>query len=102
CAYHGWKFDVEGNCLDQPNVPKHQAFANKVKAKAYPAVERYGLIWTYMGSRTGKELPPLPCFESVMIADDAERAQFMVQRECNYLQALEGDIDTSHLGFLHM
>jgi len=53
-----------------------------------------------MGTR--KELPPLPCFESVMIADDTERAQFMVQRECNYLQALEGDIDTSHLGFLHM
>ena len=100
CAYHGWKFDVEGNCLDQPNVPKHQAFAEKVKAKAYPAVERYGMIWTYMGKR--QVPPPMPCFESVMIADDDERVQFMVQRECNYLQALEGDIDTSHLGFLHL
>ncbi|MGZ5853929.1 MAG: Rieske 2Fe-2S domain-containing protein [Xanthobacteraceae bacterium] len=99
CAYHGWKFDVEGNCLDMPNVPKHQAFTEKVKAKAYPAVERYGLIWTYMGKRA---VPPMPCFESVMIADDSERGQFMVQRECNYLQALEGDIDTSHLGFLHI
>ncbi|MGZ5834868.1 MAG: Rieske 2Fe-2S domain-containing protein [Xanthobacteraceae bacterium] len=100
CAYHGWKFDVEGNCLDMPNVPKHQAFTEKVKAKAYPAVERYGLIWTYMGKRAVP--PPMPCFESVMIADDSERGQFMVQRECNYLQALEGDIDTSHLGFLHI
>jgi phthalate 4,5-dioxygenase oxygenase subunit len=100
CAYHGWKFDVEGNCLDQPNVPKHQAFEHKVKAKAYPAVERYGLVWTYMGKR--EQMPPLPCFESVMIADDSERVQFMVQRECSYLQAFEGDIDTSHLGFLHI
>ena len=100
CSYHGWKFDVAGNCLDMPNVPKHQAFESKVKAKAYPAVERYGLIWTYMGKRAAP--PPLPCFEAVMIPEDGERAQFMVQRECNYLQALEGDIDTSHLGFLHM
>jgi phenylpropionate dioxygenase-like ring-hydroxylating dioxygenase large terminal subunit len=100
CAYHGWKFDVEGNCLDMPNVPKHQAFAEKVKARAYPTVERYGLIWTYMGAR--KEPPPMPCFESVMIADETERTIFAVQRECNYLQALEGDIDTSHLGFLHL
>ena len=98
CAYHGWKFDTEGNCLEQPNVPPHQAFPQKVKAKAYPTAERYGLVWVYMGAR--KELPPLPCFEAVMLPDD-ERNLFMVQRECNYLQALEGDIDTSHLGFLH-
>ncbi|MGA8226469.1 MAG: Rieske 2Fe-2S domain-containing protein [Xanthobacteraceae bacterium] len=100
CAYHGWMFDVDGNCLDMPNVPKHQAFPNKITAKAYPVAERNGLIWTYMGAR--KEPPPLPMFESVMIADDSERNLFMVQRECSYLQALEGDIDTSHLGFLHM
>jgi phthalate 4,5-dioxygenase len=100
CAYHGWKFDVAGNCLDMPNVPKHQAFPNRITAKAYPTVERYGLIWTYMGQR--EEMPPLPVFEAVMIEDERERNQFMVQRECNFLQALEGDIDTSHLGFLHM
>ena len=100
CAYHGWMFDVDGNCLDMPNVPKHQAFPNKITTKAYPTAERNGLVWTYMGAR--KELPPLPVFEAVMIADDSERNQFMVQRECSYLQALEGDIDTSHLGFLHM
>jgi phthalate 4,5-dioxygenase oxygenase subunit len=100
CAYHGWKFDVAGNCLDMPNVPKHQAFPHRVGAKAYPTAERFGLIWTYMGERM--EPPPLPLFESVMVADDSERNLFMVQRECSYLQALEGDIDTSHLGFLHM
>ena len=61
CAYHGWMFDVDGNCLDMPNVPKHQAFPNKITAKAYPVAERNGLIWTYMGAR--KEPPPLPMFE---------------------------------------
>lgn len=100
CTYHGWKFDVDGNCLDQPNVPSHQAFPERVKAKAYRAVERYGIVWTYMGKRA--EPPPLPCFEAVMIADEADRNLFCVQRECNWLQGLEGDIDTSHFSFLHM
>jgi phthalate 4,5-dioxygenase len=99
CAYHGWKFDVEGHCLDMPNVPKHQAFPQAVKAKAYPVVERNGLIWTYMGARA--EPPPLPVFEAVLLGDD-ERNLLFVQRECSWLQALEGDIDTSHFSFLHV
>ena len=98
CVYHGWKFDVDGNCLDMPNVPKHPS--QQDHRQGLSGRERNGLIWTYMGAR--KEPPPLPMFESVMIADDSERNLFMVQRECSYLQALEGDIDTSHLGFLHM
>jgi phenylpropionate dioxygenase-like ring-hydroxylating dioxygenase large terminal subunit len=98
CAYHGWQFDADGNCVEMPNVPPHQAFAQKVKAKAYPVEERNGLIWTYMGPR--KQPPPLPCFEAVLIPQ-AELNMSFVQRECNYLQGLEGDIDTSHFGFLH-
>jgi phenylpropionate dioxygenase-like ring-hydroxylating dioxygenase large terminal subunit len=100
CTYHGWKFDVEGNCLEQPNLPAHLTFAEKVKAKAYPAVERHGIVWAYMGKRAVP--PPLPCFEAVMMADPDERNLFSVMRECNWLQALEGDIDTSHFSFLHM
>ena len=99
CAYHGWKFDVDGNCLDMPNVPKHQAFPQKVKAKAYPSVERNGLVWTYMGAR--EVPPPMPCFEAAMLPVE-QMNLFMVQRECNWLQALEGDVDTSHFGFLHI
>jgi phthalate 4,5-dioxygenase oxygenase subunit len=98
CAYHGWQFDVEGNCLDMPNVPPHQSFEQKVKAKAYKTVERNGIVWTYMGER--KEPPPLPNFEAILLPE-AERNLFCVQRECNWLQALEGDIDTSHFSFLH-
>jgi nitrite reductase/ring-hydroxylating ferredoxin subunit len=98
CVYHGWKFDVAGNCLDMPNVPPHQAFPQRVKAKAYPAVERNGLVWTYMGTRA--EAPPLPALETVLMPQ-SEMQIFCVQRQCNWLQALEGDIDTSHFGFLH-
>jgi len=98
CAYHGWQFDVEGNCLDMPNVPKHQAFPERVKARSYRVMERNGLIWTYMGKR--EVPPPMPTFEPVLLPE-SETNLFLVQRECNWLQALEGDIDTSHFGFLH-
>src|SRR5262249_36151048 len=96
--YHGWKFDVSGECLDMPNVPSHQDFKHKVKAKTYPAVERAGMVWVYMGSRANA--PLLPAFEILDVPDD-EVGVLLIQRDCNYLQALEGDIDTSHFGFLH-
>ncbi len=99
CAYHGWKFDVEGNCLEMPNVPTHQAFPAKVKAKAYRVQESSGIVWAYMGTR--EQPPKLPCFEAVSL-EEGERNLFCVQRECNWLQGLEGDIDTSHFSFLHM
>ena len=99
CVYHGWKFDVDGNCLDMPNVPPHQDFKDKVKAKAYKAAERNGLVWVYMGERA--EAPPLPEIEATLLPESEVQITF-VQRECNWLQALEGDIDTSHFGFLHV
>jgi phthalate 4,5-dioxygenase oxygenase subunit len=98
CVYHGWKFDVAGKCIDMPSVPPHQDFKHKVKAKAYRAVERAGLVWVYMGSRA--EAPPLPALE-ILNAPDDEVSVSLIQRDCNYLQALEGEIDTSHFGFLH-
>jgi len=98
CVYHGWKYDAEGNCVDMPNAPPHQDFKDKVRAKAYRVVERNGLIWVYMGVR--KEAPPLPAIEAALMPESELQISF-VQRECNWLQALEGDIDTSHFGFLH-
>src|SRR5580698_10391882 len=94
CIYHGWKFDVAGQCIDMPNVAPQQDFRHKVGAKAYHAVERAGVVWVYMGSRA--EAPPLPGFEVLGVPDD-EVGVLFVQRHCNYLQALEGDIDTSHI-----
>src|SRR5438132_9283703 len=52
CVYHGWKFDVEGNCVDMPSEPTDSNFKQKIRAKCYPALERGGLIWTYMGPRS--------------------------------------------------
>jgi phenylpropionate dioxygenase-like ring-hydroxylating dioxygenase large terminal subunit len=98
CVYHGWKYDIAGNCIDMPSLPSQQDFSRKVKAKAYKTVERAGLVWVHMGSQA--EAPPLPALEVLDIPDD-EIGISLVLRECNYLQALEGDIDTSHFGFLH-
>jgi phenylpropionate dioxygenase-like ring-hydroxylating dioxygenase large terminal subunit len=79
-------------------VPPHQDFKHKVKAKAYPVVERAGIVWVHMGA--GAKAPPLPAFEILDVPDDEVSVTF-IQRDCNYLQALEGEIDTSHFGFLH-
>jgi phenylpropionate dioxygenase-like ring-hydroxylating dioxygenase large terminal subunit len=98
CIYHGWKFDVEGRCIDMPNVPPAQDFKDKVRAKAYPTAERNGIVWAYLGPR--KQPPPLPMIEATLLPEDQVDIIFM-QRRCNWLQALEGDIDTSHFGFLH-
>ena len=98
CVYHGWKFDVEGRCVDMPSVPLHQDFKDKVRAKAYPVTERAGVIWVYMGSAA--KAPPFPELETLLVPDEEVGVSF-VMRSCNFMQALEGDIDTSHFGFLH-
>lgn len=99
CIYHGWKFDVDGNCVDMPSVPPSQDFKEKVKARAYKSVDRNGIVWVYMGDR--KEPPPLPMVEATLLDLDNVDISF-TQRSCNWMQALEGDIDTSHFGFLHV
>jgi phthalate 4,5-dioxygenase len=98
CVYHGWKFDVEGRCVDMPSLPPHQDFKHKIRAKAYKTTERAGVIWVYMGSSAAA--PPLPELE-VLLMPEHDVGVHCIQRDCNYLQALEGDIDTSHFGFLH-
>src|ERR1051325_8356363 len=64
CVYHGWKFDVTGQCVDMPNEPAESNFRQKIKAVAYPCQERSGMVWTYMGPRTTP--PPLPDIEATM------------------------------------
>jgi phthalate 4,5-dioxygenase oxygenase subunit len=98
CVYHGWKFDAAGKCVDMPNTPTRQDYKEKVKAKAYKVAERNGLVWVYMGDRA--RVPPLPGIEASLLPESDLQIVF-AQRECNWLQALEGDIDTSHFGFLH-
>lgn len=99
CVYHGWKFDTDGNCLEMANVPAHQDFKHKVHAKAYKAAERNGLIWVFMGDQ--ENVPELPPIEPTLVPDDDRTTNFFL-RECNWLQAVEGELDTSHLGILHL
>src|SRR5919197_250172 len=98
CVYHGWKFDVAGNCVEMPNEPAESDFKHKVKAVAYPTRERGGVVWAYLGQR--KEPPPLPDLEWNLVPDAHRYATKRVQ-ECNWTQATEGGIDPSHSGFLH-
>jgi len=99
CPYHGWKFDVNGNCLDQPNLPDKNKYPAGTKAWAYRTIEQGGMVFVYMGERQANP-PPLPELAPIM-ADPDDRNIALTQRDCNWMQALEGDIDTSHLGFLH-
>jgi phthalate 4,5-dioxygenase len=98
CVYHGWKFNSAGECIDMPNEPAESDFKNKVKAVAYPTQERAGVVWVYMGPQATP--PPLPQLEPNML-DDGDWSLQVYQRECNWMQALEGDIDTCHTVFLH-
>jgi phenylpropionate dioxygenase-like ring-hydroxylating dioxygenase large terminal subunit len=98
CVYHGWKFDVTGRAVDIPNVKNGRELCGRIGARAYPAREAAGIVWVYMGRRaTPPDLPALP----VLGMPEGDITVQFVQRECNWLQAAEGDIDTSHFGFLH-
>ena len=98
CPYHGWKYAPGGKCIEMPNVAPGAEFMDRIHHPGYPCVEYGGVIWTYMGP--SKELPPFPEFEFAMIPDDQRRFRLFHQ-ECNYLQALEGGIDPTHVMWLH-
>ncbi len=98
CVYHGWKFDIEGNCSDMPNEPAESRFKEKIHLQAYPTAEIAGVIWAYMGPSDKKPAPP--AMEWLRGAAN----QYFVSTThefCNYVQAIEGGIDTVHSSFLH-
>jgi phthalate 4,5-dioxygenase len=99
CAYHGWKFDVNGNCVDLPSEPADSDFKSRVRLNAYPTREWGGVIWAYLGP-PDKMPPELPRMEWGLVPAEQRRVIKNFQ-ECNYLQALEGDIDTAHVSYLH-
>src|SRR5579885_1952307 len=87
CVYHGWKFDVAGACVDMPSEPEESTFKERVRATAYPCVERGGVVWTYMGPPALQ--PPLPELEWALLPEPQRYASKRLQ-ECNWLQAMEG------------
>jgi nitrite reductase/ring-hydroxylating ferredoxin subunit len=98
CVYHGWKFDIEGSCVDLPSEPAGSSFRSKIRIKAYPCHEQGGVVWAYMGPPALK--PAFPELEWTLLPDSHRFATRHIQ-ECNWLQGLEGGFDSSHLAFLH-
>jgi phenylpropionate dioxygenase-like ring-hydroxylating dioxygenase large terminal subunit len=97
-VYHGWKFDVTGTCLDMPNEPTESDFKHKVKAIAYPTEERGGVVWAYLGPQADK--PRLPELEWTHVPETHRYVTKRLQA-CNFLQNVEGEVDSSHVSFLH-
>src|SRR4029077_8482064 len=79
CVYHGWKFGLDGRCMDMPSEPAETDFKRKVHATAYPCVERGGLVGGSLGPR--ETPPPLPDLEATMVEKFSVQAY---QRECNW------------------
>ena len=98
CAYHGWKFDINGKCVDMPSEPDESNFKDKVRVAAYKMIERGGVLWAYMGPPEFE--PPAPELEWALLPEANRYVSKRIQ-ECNYLQALEGGIDSSHVSTLH-
>ena len=98
CVYHGWKFDRHGDCVDMPSEPAGTTLQAKVKLIAYPCVEKGGVVWTYMGPKDSQ--PPEPDYEWTR-APEGHRFVSKTFENCNFLQALEGGLDTAHSSFAH-
>jgi phthalate 4,5-dioxygenase len=98
CMYHGWKFGVDGSCHETPAEPPNSPMCRHVRIKSYPVRERNGVLWTYMGPDA--EPPPLPEMEFNLVPEENVALSMRIQ-ECNWLQALEGEIDSAHAAILH-
>ena len=100
CVYHGWKYDIHGNCIDMPNVPKDAAYHGKIKIKAYPTQEFADMVWAYMGP---PDIQPfeVPQLEAGLVPPSH---RYVTKRlvECNWTHSMEGALDTAHFSFLHM
>ena len=97
CAFHGWLFDVEGKCLETPAEPADSKLCANLRHKAYPVVEKSGILFAYMGPGEPPALPAFDCF----VAPDTHTFAFKGMIDCNWLQSLEVGIDPVHTSFLH-
>lgn len=98
CAYHGWLYDNEGNCLETPAEPKGSNFCRSIKHKAYPVQKLAGLYWAYFGPQPA---PVIPKYDVWARTDGWHWLRALPQLDCNWLQAMENSVDTAHLHILH-
>src|SRR5215813_5515282 len=100
CVYHGWKFDSSGQCVDMPNEPAESDFKTKVRAVCYRGADAGGITWIYMGPAQTNP-PGLPQWEWCQVPENQLQPSPKAVYNCNYMQALEGELDTTHVYFLH-
>ena len=99
CAYHGWKYGVDGKCTEMPNVPAGAAYHGKMRIQAYPTREFGEFVWAYMGP--ADKLPEMPQMEFGLVPETHRYSSKKLQ-QCNWAQSVEGALDTAHFSFLHM
>jgi len=99
CAYHGWLYDIEGNCLETPPEPGDSKFRLTIKHKAYPVQKFVGFYWAYMGPKPAPMIPPL----DIWVRKDGRRGVVVYKVvDCNWLQSMENSVDPAHLQILHL
>ncbi len=98
CVYHGWKFDAAGACVDMPSEPTESSFKHRIQTTAYPCLEQGGIIWAYLGRAEGT--PQMPELEWTLVPASHRYVHKRFQ-ESNYLQNVEGEVDSAHVSFLH-
>jgi phthalate 4,5-dioxygenase oxygenase subunit len=97
CAFHGWLFDVTGQCLETPAEPDGSNLCANIRQKAYPVVEKSGILFAYLGPGEPPAFPHFDCF----VAPESHTFAFKGMIDCNWLQSLEVGIDPAHTSFLH-
>jgi nitrite reductase/ring-hydroxylating ferredoxin subunit len=98
CCYHGWHYDVDGTVLETPGDPPRSNLREKICHGAYPAIERHGLVFAYMGPPEHK--PPFPNFDTLNLPE-VELVPYAIHHPCNWLQVHENLMDPVHAVFLH-
>ncbi len=96
CTYHGWKFDVTGQCVDQRSELK--SFAHRIKITSYPVHESGGIVWAYLGP-AGTMTPFRDFGTETLPAEHVAAAKEIIY--CNWVQSMDGDVDTAHISNLH-
>jgi phthalate 4,5-dioxygenase oxygenase subunit len=99
CPFHGWKFDVSGQCVDTPAEPLGSTLPQRIRQRNYPVVERSGVVFAWLGE-PGTTPPPLPALDC-FAAPGTHTFAFKGLWQCNWLQAFEVGIDPAHTSFLH-
>ena len=97
CPFHGWHYDRNGQCVEQPGEPEGSRMYRRIRTTSYPVVEKNGIVFAYMGPDEPPGFPNFDCFR----APESHVFAFKGLWECNWLQALEIGIDPAHASFLH-